>query len=107
MKRILLTTMIIGLFCVAAVGAQTLRDVAATAGPHHPNPGVPNGHASAGDVMAQFSRDIVKAFRAAWNQAAKGRASVEAVVLITRNPDGSCKAVLPDPTYQHYQLCSP
>lgn len=104
MKRILLTTMIIGLFCVAADGAQTLRDLAATPGAHQPNPGIPNSHASADAVMAQFDRDIVKAFRAAWYQAAKGRASVEAVVLIIRDADGSSTAVLPDPTHQHYRF---
>jgi hypothetical protein len=104
MKRILSMTMIIGLFSIAAARAQMLRDVAPTAGAHHPNAGILDSAASAGVVMAQFNRDIVKAFRAAWYQAAKGRASVEAVILITRNPDGSCKAVLPDSTHQHYRF---
>lgn len=104
MKRILLTTMIIGLFSVASAGAQTLRDVAASAGPHHPNAGIANSSATAGAVMAKFDRDIVKAFRAAWCHAAKGRASVEAVALIIRNADGSSTALLPDPTHQRYRF---
>ena len=103
MKRILLMMMMMGLFSVGAP-TQTLRDVAATSGAPSSNADISNSPVSAKVLMGQFSKDIVKAFRAAWYHAAKGSASVEAVVLIIRKADGSCVAVLPEPTRQHYQF---
>ena len=63
----------------------------------------PTGRGNA-TVMSRFDKDIVKAFRAAWYHAGKGVAALEAVVLIIRKTDGSCKAVLLDPTRQHYRF---
>jgi len=104
MKQILMMMMMICLFNAEFVRAQALRDVAATAGSHDSSAVNPSRHGSVAYVMSQFDRDIVKAFRAAWYHAGKGLVAVESVVLIIRKADGSCKAVLPDPTRQHYRF---
>jgi len=103
MKQILLMTMMICLFNAEAVRGQTLRDVAATSG-HDAIFFNPSRHGSTADVMSRFDREMVKAFRAAWRNAGNGLTAVEAVILIIRKADGSCKAVLPDPKGQHYRF---
>jgi hypothetical protein len=54
--------------------------------------------------MAQFDPPIVKAFADAWQRAAGGTIAVEAVVLIVRNADGTCKAVSPQATNEYRRL---
>ena len=89
MKRVL-CIMIALLLMASATRAQALRDSA--------------DQSSAAAVMAQFDREIVKAFREAWQRAAIGTIAIEAVVLILRNADGSCKATLPQPTNENRRL---
>jgi len=106
MKRTLSITMIVWLFSAAAAHAQTLREVAvvAQAAAHDATAGSPDTQGSAAAVMSRFNSEIVKSFHKAWYHAGMGNAPIEAVVLIIRNVDGSCKAVLPDPTHQHYRF---
>ncbi len=47
---------------------------------------------------------IVKVFRAAWQRAGGGTIQVEAVVLIVRNADGSCRTILPHSTNEYRRL---
>src|SRR2546423_11473653 len=89
MKRVL-CIMIALLLMASATRAQALRDSA--------------DQSSAAAVMAQFDREIVKAFREAWQRAAIGTIGIEAVVLILRNADGSCKATFPHPTTENPRL---
>jgi len=89
MKRVLFMTMAALLFTTSVGGAQTLHDADQT---------------SAAAVMSRFDRGIVKAFREAWQRAAIGTLAIEAVVLILRNADGSCKATLPQPTNENRRL---
>lgn len=96
-------TMIAWFLSAEVTSAQTLRDEAA-AGAHEAKGLSANPKTIAASVMSLFDKDVVKAFRAAWYHAGKGLKPVEAVVLIIRKADGSCKAVLLDPTRQHYRF---
>lgn len=85
---------LVALLCLAsATRAQTQSGVTAHA-----------EAASAATVLSSFDAGILKAFREAWQRAAAGTLEVEAVVLIVRNADGSCKAVSPLSTNQYRRL---
>ena len=53
-------------------------------------------------VLANVNEQLVREFRGAWQQSGLGTLDTEAVVLVLRNSDGSCKAVSAGQTNQTY-----
>lgn len=106
MKSVMMMMMIAWLFNASLARAQALRDAAgvAPACAQDGNAGSSDRQASGARVLALFNREIVKGLNQAWQRVASGNLAVEAVVLIVRNADGSCKAVLPNPTHEYRQL---
>ena len=96
---------LIALLCTAsATHAQTQSNATASANAASANGSAPAARTSVAAVLSSFDNDIVKAFREAWQRAAAGNLPVEAVVLVVRNADGSCKAVSPRGTNEYRHL---
>jgi hypothetical protein len=106
MISILMIMMIAWLFSASVAHAQTQGSVASTAPAvtHDADTGSLDRQASGAKVLSLFDKDIVKGLNHAWQRVAGGSMAVEAVVLIVRNADGSCQAVLPNPTHEYRQL---